>query len=291
LTSDTFAVETTYNPRGNVLMRLLRPLFATLILLVAVVATLAAHDMFLKPERFSVPPNTTVRVRVLNGTFTSSENTVTKDRLRDLTVVTPAAATHPDTSTWKDAGDTSILTVRTAASGTYAIGASLFPRTLRLEAKLFNEYLESDGIPDVLEARRRGGELGKAARERYSKHVKALLQVGDTRSDGYAHSFGYPAELVPQQNPYTLSPGGTLSVRADLDGKPSANELVVAGGRTTAGARIAQQSVRTDASGIATIRLTSAGQWYVKFIHMVPVRDSVDYESKWATLTFGVASR
>jgi uncharacterized GH25 family protein len=272
-------------------MRLLRPLLAALALLLAAVATLAAHDMFLKPERFSVPPNATVRVRVLNGTFTSSENTVTKDRLRDLTIVTPAGPTHPDPSTWKDAGDTSVLTVRTTVSGTYAIGASLRPRTLRLEAKPFNEYLESDGIPDVLEARRRAGELGKPARERYSKHVKALLQVGDTRSESYAHSFGYPAELVPQQNPHMLAPGATLSLRAELDGKPSANELVVAGGRTAAGARIAQQSVRTDANGIAQIRLTSAGQWYVKFIHMAPVKDSVDYESKWATLTFGVAPR
>jgi hypothetical protein len=29
--------------------------------------------------------------------------------------------------------------------------------------------------------------------------------------------------------------------------------------------------------------------WYVKFIHMARVReDSVDYESKWATMTFEV---
>jgi hypothetical protein len=31
------------------------------------------------------------------------------------------------------------------------------------------------------------------------------------------------------------------------------------------------------------------GWWYVKFIHMVPVNgDTVNYESKWPTLTFQV---
>jgi hypothetical protein len=34
---------------------------------------------------------------------------------------------------------------------------------------------------------------------------------------------------------------------------------------------------------------TGGGWWYVKFIHMVPVNgDTVNYESKWATLTFQV---
>jgi len=46
---------------------------------------------------------------------------------------------------------------------------------------------------------------------------------------------------------------------------------------------------RSDTAGIARFVLNRAGKWYVKFIHMVPVsHDSVNYESKWATLTFEV---
>jgi len=45
----------------------------------------------------------------------------------------------------------------------------------------------------------------------------------------------------------------------------------------------------SDTAGIARFVLNRAGKWYVKFIHMVPVsHDSVNYESKWATLTFEV---
>jgi hypothetical protein len=48
--------------------------------------------------------------------------------------------------------------------------------------------------------------------------------------------------------------------------------------------------VRTDADGVARVWLRSSGIWYVKFIHMerVTADTTIDYESKWATLTFQV---
>jgi hypothetical protein len=37
------------------------------------------------------------------------------------------------------------------------------------------------------------------------------------------------------------------------------------------------------------VTLDAAGRWYVKFVHMVRVTQrGLDYESKWATLTFEV---
>ena len=75
-----------------------------------------------------------------------------------------------------------------------------------------------------------------------------------------------------------------------VDGKPAANQLIVSGGRTPAGGRFAERRVRSDASGVARIPLPKKGQWYVKFIHMVPFvgAGKIDYESKWATLTFQI---
>ena len=256
---------------------------------VAAASTLATHDLFLKPFSFFVEPGADARVRVLNGTFTKSENAVARNRLRDLSVVTPNGIEHPDTAAWSDVGDTSVLVLRTAAAGTYVVGASTLPRGIKLEGKQFNEYLASDGVPDVLAARRRAGELDKPSHERYSKHVKTLLQVGTTRAGRIDTALGYPAELVPLDNPYSLKPGSELRVRALVDGRPVANQFVVAGGRTASGARLVMQNVRSDSAGIARVALKGAGYWYVKFIHMVPVQnDSVNYESKWATLTFQV---
>ena len=259
-------------------------------LLLFAAGTLAAHDLFLKAESYFVAPESSVRIDVLNGTFSKSENAVTKDRLRDLSIVTADGVASPlDRAAWAETGDTSVLTVRVGAPGTYVIGASTLSREIALEAKDFNTYLTDDGLPDVLAARRKSGELDKGARERYAKHVKALIQVGATRTSGYGAELGYPAELVPLNNPYSLRVGGNLRVKAVVEGEPVPNQVVIAGGRTPSGARIAQRTVRTNRDGEASIRIGSRGVWYVKFIHMERASaDTVDYVSKWATLTFGV---
>src|SRR6476469_248754 len=65
----------------------MRRVLLGLLLLIVGVATLDAHDLFLKPFAFFVTPGTDARVRVLNGTFEKSENSITRTRLRALRVV------------------------------------------------------------------------------------------------------------------------------------------------------------------------------------------------------------
>ena len=255
--------------------------------LVAVTATaLSAHDLFLKLQTYFIPVGAPVRVAVLNGTFTASEAAVAADRLIDLSVVGPTGRRALPRSAWRPAGDTTWLTIRTGGVGTYMIGASLAPRALALSAEDFNGYLKEDGIPDVLEARTRAGELGRAVRERYHKHVKAILQVGNRRSDAFKARLGYPAELVPATNPYALTVGDSLAFQCLVDGRPVAQQLVIAGGEQD-GQAIPEVRARSDGNGMVRFALDRPGRWYVKFIHMEPVSgDSVDYESKWASLTF-----
>ena len=258
-------------------------------LLAGTAAALLAHDLFLKLDTYFVPPETTVRVAVLNGTFTVSEGSVTVDRLLDLSVVGPAGRRALERSAWQPAGDSTWLTVRTGAAGTYVVGASTGPRELDLSAAEFNEYLEHDGVPDVLEERRRAGELDRAVRERYHKHVKAVFQAGERRTDAFGTALGYPAELVPAANPYALRVGDTLRLRCLVDGKPLGNQLVVSGGETAPGVLRPERRQRSDAEGGVAVPLDTPGKWYVKFIHMErSTTPGVDYESKWATLSFEV---
>lgn len=259
----------------------------TALVLVMVSATLLlAHDLFLKLDTYFVPPNTAVRVAVLNGTFSSSEGAVAPDRLLDVSLVGPTQRRAIPRDAWKPVGDTTWLAVQTGATGTYVVGASLSPRQIALSGEDFNGYLKEDGIPDVLDARTRNGELGRAVRERYQKHVKALLQVGDARTNAFATVLGYPAEIVPLGNPYQSRIGDTLAFRALVDGKPVVNQLVIAGGERD-GRAMEEVRARSDTAGVARFALSAPGKWYIKFIHMVPVSgDSVNYESKWATLTF-----
>lgn len=269
--------------------RLASPVIALTLLLTSA-SLLAAHDMFVKPTRYFAPENAEVRVRLLNGTFSRSENSIARNRLADASVLTPRGRIKLDTAEWGVKGDTSTFHIHTRAAGTYVIGVSTKPSTIDLSADDFNLYLKDDGIPDVLEARQKGGELAKGAKERYHKHVKSMVQVGSARSELYATPMGYPAEIMPLVNPYTLQAGATLRVRTLVDGKPAANQYVLYGGELPSGkGGIEQKSTRSDAQGVANIPLSVAGVYYVKFINMVKVaRDTVDYESKWATLTFEV---
>lgn len=261
-----------------------------LALVVVAASVAAAHDLFLRARSYFLAPRTAARIDVLNGTFERSEAALAFSRLTDLRIVGPSGAMRPDSSAWRVHGDSAELAWAGGDAGTWVVGASVAPRELTLTAGQFNEYLKEDGIPDVLEARRKAGELGKGARERYAKNVKAILQVGDTRTTTYATVFGHPAEIVPLDNPYEIRPGGALRVRALVDGKPAANQTVLTGGAATDGSRIAESATRTGADGVATVRITTSGAWYVKFIHMARVTDDpkLDYRSKWATLTFGV---
>jgi len=258
-----------------------------------------AHDLFLKPRDFVVRPGAEVQVRVLNGGFTSSEASVARNRLRDLTVAGPNGIAHPDRASWADSAKESHWRVTLREPGTHVLGASLDPRTIRLGGTDFNKYLRDAGLPDILTARKAARQLGDSAHERYAKHVKALVRVqpsgatgakGASAATAYRIVLGYPAELIPLDDPYVLPSGGTLRVRAIADGRPLVGQVVQAGGRTTSGARIPQREVTTDSAGVARFRLATRGTWYVKFIHMRQVprseRDSVTHESKWATLTF-----
>jgi len=269
-------------------MRMPLALASVLVMVMLSATLLLAHDLFLKLETYFVPPNSSIRVAVLNGTFSSSEGPVTPDRLLDVSLVGPVQRRAIARTAWKPSGDSTWLTVQTGAPGTYVIGASTSPSQIALTAEEFNAYLREDGIPDILNARTLNGELETAVRERYQKHVKAVLQVGDARTDAYGVVLGYPAEIVPLTNPYSAKIGDTLAVRALVDGKPIAGQLLLSGGERN-GQNIGDNWARSDADGVARFPLAEGGKWYIKFIYMVPVSgDSVNYESKWATLTFEV---
>lgn len=266
-----------------------RVVLFTAVFLAATVAVASAHDMFLRPTRYFAPENSEVRIRVLNGTFVRSENSIARSRIVDLSVVSPTRRSTLDTAEFSVAGDTSTFHVHTRGAGTYVVGFSTRPNVIGLTGDEFNLYLKDDGIPDMLEARTKAGELQKPTNERYSKHVKTIIQVGNQRSNHYSTVMGYPAEIVPVENPYDVQAGATLRVRTLVDGKPAANQYVLYGGLTASDGVIEQKSTRSGADGIASIPLSQAGTWYVKFIHMVQIKvDTLTHESKWASLTFQV---
>src|SRR5882762_2898729 len=127
-----------HNGSLNQRTRMRKQFVVVAILLMISAAVLLAHDLFLKLDNYFVPPNTAVRVAVLNGTFSKSEGAVTPDRLLDLRMVGPVERRPITRESWKPAGDTTWLSVQTGAPGTYVIGASIRPRQIALSGADFN---------------------------------------------------------------------------------------------------------------------------------------------------------
>lgn len=264
-------------------------------ILITTIATLLvafsanAHDLFLKLDSYFLSPNSKAVVRMLNGTFQKSEATVARDRLQEVKLIGPGPRDALQKSiSWRDEGNTTLLELTTSGPGTYLLGVSTKPREIALKAADFNAYLEHDGLPDILESRKKTGELGKDVRERYSKHVRTVFQVGELRTRDYDTPLNFPAEIIPQQNPYSLKSGDTLVVKCTLNGKPLTDQVVIAGWES-GGGKIEEFNTRTSMGGVASFKLSGAGKWYVKMIHMHRVAEpNLDYESIWATLTFEI---
>ena len=261
--------------------------FLLLCMLLAVPAF--AHDLFLKPNSFFAKINQKISISVMNGTFQRSEGAVTFARLTDVSVVAPSGSrmNQKETDFTKNE-TTAFMNLEPKEAGNYVVGLSTMWRENSLKAAEFNEYLTLEGIPDILENRKRDKELEIDGRYRYSKYVKTILQVGGKQTDSYKTVLGYAVEMIPQANPYKLKKGDSIEILCLKDGKPLVGQTVLTG-YESGGKLAAEKSVRSDEKGIIKIKLDAAGKWYAKFINMVKIDDpKLNYESKWATLTFGI---
>ncbi len=190
---------------------------------------LSSHDMFLKLDTYFLEPNTPSEVKLYNGTFEESGNFIRRKRMADVSMVINGVRSKVDTAQWSNRDSMTVLSFTTGAPGTYVAGVSLDPWEIELAADKFNDYLASDGGADMLESRRAEGVLEQDAVEQYAKHAKVIFQVGDTKSDDWNTTLGYPIEFVPLSNPYDLHPGEELQVKLLFKGQPLANQLVLLG--------------------------------------------------------------
>lgn len=188
-----------------------------------------SHDMFLKLDTYFLSPNAKASIKLFNGTFKLSENTIDRNRMIDVSLVGNGKRAAVDTTQWTEQAGATILNFTTGESGTWVAGVSTRPRNIEMEATAFNDYLKHDGILDMLEWRTENNALNQDAVEKYSKHVKTIFQVGDAKTEDWKTELGYPIEFIPLSNPYNLKKGDQLKVQLLLKGEPLPNHLAYVG--------------------------------------------------------------
>lgn len=178
-------------------------------------------------DTYFLQPNQEATLSLYNGTFEASENTIARDRMLDASIISKGKRKSIELNQWMDQDSTlTQLSFNTSEAGTYVVGVSTKARNIELTAEKFNDYLKHDGVLDMLKYRKNNGLLNEGAIESYAKHVKAIYQVGDLKTDDWKSKLGYPIEFIPQENPYEKYTGENLAMQLLLDGKPLANQLV-----------------------------------------------------------------
>jgi len=256
---------------------------------------LSAHNLFIKLESFYLKPNTETLFYVYNGTFGESQSILARDRMVDVSMVNPGEKiSHPDTSNWYEKNNQTILPVKTGNEGTGVFGISTLPRINNYTPEVFEENMKHEGLLEVLEARKKSGEASNPTSKKYSKHVKAIFQIGSELSDDYTTELGYPIELIPVNNPYSLKVGDELSVKVLVNGKPMSDINVYASfndryGYAKDDSPIDAFQARTDSDGIVKAKISEVGHWYFRTVHLIKNPDEgAEYISNSSTLTFEI---
>lgn len=157
---------------------------------------------------------------------------------------------------------------------------------VKLEAAKFADYLREDGMEYILVEREKRDESQKEARERYSRFIKSLLQVGGKRDDIYKKQLGLKLEITPLENPYSKKVGDKLKFQVRFNGKPVVDRAVFAENRNSV-----TQKLITDKDGNIVINLSQNGLWLVRLVVMQRCESNcgeAEWESFWAAFSFGV---
>lgn len=235
----------------------------------------AAHDLYLVNGVSGAERRICARI---GEDFPGSVSAVTPDRLEVFAVRT--ARTPFRKLQGKVSGDQLCAPAPEAKS--FVAEMVVHPRYIKLGGKLFDSYVEAEGLKQVISARAQKGPNADG-RELYSRYSKLI------KGRGGLEVLGHTLEIVLQKDPAELKAGESLPVQVLFRGQPLADAQVAA---AYAGANLKGHKfpvvARTDSEGRAALKLDRAGLWYARLIYMVPATGDpeVDWRSFFATVTF-----
>ena len=275
----------------------MRPLACAVLAVLVTAAPARAHEFWLSPSTYRPVAGDVVSVSMVVGTGFRGE---VKPYATPRTVrFVLRGARENDMSGLSTNGDPVSARFRVASAEGQLLAYESNFASIELPARDFDAYLRLEGLDEPLAARAKLGAAAGPGRERYARCPKAWIGAGaEARA---TQPVGMTMEIVPLADPATAA---TLPVRVLFRGQPLAGALVRAWNRPLAGGAspadpTARDSLgpvvqmRTDARGEARLKAAGPGEWMVSAVHMEPSSDraAADWQSWWASLTFGRAAR
>lgn len=248
---------------------------------------LLGHDTWLMPDRSRVTPGDRVTFDLTSGMgFPALDVAVKPDRL-DRTGLRIAGKTEALSTT--QPGEKSLrLTVALPQSGVATIWVASKPRQLELQPKQVVEYFEEVGADEAIRREWEASER-KPLRERYRKHAKTFVRVGEPSADrSWSEPAGMTLEIIPERDPTGISVGEEVSFQVLRDGRSVAGFPIssVAAGEKRATTR------KTDSDGRVSFQFPRKGWWMLKGTQLRRAADAdAEWESHFTTLTFEIQSK
>lgn len=257
-----------------------------LVLVVAFSSIALGHEFWLQPKKFRYSAGEEVKIDFFVGeNFTGEYWDLTKHKAETMQVISAYGKKDLKSAVKPTKGNN--LTYKLATEGTHLFSMISSEAYIELDAKKFNDYLEEDGIEDILALRKKNNELEKPSRENYTRYAKLLVQSGNKTDDVYKRKVNMKVEIIPISNPYSLKSGDYLECEVQYDGKPLPHQLVKVW--SFIGNRAFLQPLYSENDGRIKFPISNTGPWMVSFVKMIPsTKPNADYESMWASLVFGI---
>lgn len=264
----------------------LKPL-STIVFALLLSTNAFAHEYWLEPETFTPAPNqkTIVHLYVGDGLIKDREERPFQLAKTSLFRLLSTSNSWDLKASVID-GALPIYSFSAERAGNYLLAMERNWSYIKLEPQQFEDYLREDGMEYIIAEREKLGESAKEGRERYSRFLKSLLQVGDKRDEAYKKLVGLKLEITPLENPYSKKVGDSLKFQVLFNDKPLAGKTVFADNRNGA-----TQEMTTDREGNMTMKIDRNGLWLVRLVFMQRCTTScneADWESFWSAFSFGV---
>ncbi len=249
----------------------------------------AAHDFWVQPTRYWIPPNSSVPTSLQVGHG--------KDRVRwdsDIRRITAFRSIGPDgvkdrRSDLRAGAMQQDHPVRFGPAGAYVLFLTTDFAASELPGLRFTDYAKVEGLTAALAERERTRTTDRPGRELYTRRAKVLVQVGPASpmdSQAVTRPVGLSLEIVPEVNPYLPNAGASLPVRILFEGKPLAGATVKLNNLDFDFRPI--EIMTSDAAGRAVFKMPKSGTWQLNVIWAKPIKSGkADFETTFSSLTFG----
>jgi len=268
--------------------RMARSTVSALVGTMLAVCPVSAHEFWIEPHDFSINPDTEIQADIRVGQdFKGDAFPYIPSRFIAFKRYDSIGETDVDGVT----GDLPALALTLRAEGlnifTYV---SVAERIRFQDWDKFAAYLDLEGLTTIPARHDARGLSRDEVSELYTRCAKTLVAVGDA-TGGQDRATGMRLELVASQNPMTLAPGAAMSFTLLWEGEPLADTQVALFRRGDTGRDATAKTItRTDGNGQASFTIPAQGTYLAASVHMTeaPADRNADWQSYWASLTFGV---